>query len=138
MTSAYRRMQERNEALSEQIANPSGSGLLNSGASKASAGSHGGGPHGFRGGGAPTESTGTKTEMLTDWPRIIRTPEESGRPESARTVKGTGGGGIRTRVRKYIPAGIYDAYPLLLCRSRRGEAAKNRRKPTPENLIADV
>jgi hypothetical protein len=49
-----------------------------------------------------------------------------------------GGGGIRTRVRKYLPAGIYDAYPLLKCRSRRGEAAKNRRKPTPENLIADV
>ena len=24
-----------------------------------------------------------------------------------------GGGGIRTRVRKHIPAGIYDAYPLL-------------------------
>jgi primosomal replication protein N len=53
-------------------------------------------------------------------------------------VKVIGGGGIRTRVRKYIPAGIYDAYPLLMCRSRREEAAKNRRKPTPENLAADV
>jgi hypothetical protein len=50
----------------------------------------------------------------------------------------SGGGGIRTRVRKYIPAGIYDAYLLLNCRSRREEAAKNRRKPAPENLIADV
>jgi hypothetical protein len=35
-----------------------------------------------------------------------------------------GGGGIRTRVRKHIPAGIYDAYPLLKSRSRREEAAK--------------
>jgi hypothetical protein len=59
-------------------------------------------------------------------------------PGLARTVKVIGGGGIRTRVRKYIPAGIYDAYPLLMCRSRREEAAKNRRKPTPENLAADV
>jgi len=59
-------------------------------------------------------------------------------PGLAKTVKVIGGGGIRTRVRKYIPAGIYDAYPLLMCRSRREEAAKNRRKPTPENLAADV
>ena len=35
-----------------------------------------------------------------------------------------GGGGIRTRVRKYIPAGIYDAYPPLKCRARREEAEK--------------
>ena len=35
-----------------------------------------------------------------------------------------GGGGIRTRVRKHIPAGIYDAYPLLMCRTRREEAAR--------------
>src|SRR5262245_23390188 len=34
-----------------------------------------------------------------------------------------GGAGICTRVRKYIPAGIYDAYPLLKSRSRREEAA---------------
>jgi predicted nucleic acid-binding protein len=33
-----------------------------------------------------------------------------------RRAKVGGGGGIRTRVRKYIPAGIYDAYPLLNCR----------------------
>jgi hypothetical protein len=35
-----------------------------------------------------------------------------------------GGGGIRTRVRKHIPAGIYDAYPPLKCRTRREEAEK--------------
>src|SRR5687768_462164 len=51
-------------------------------------------------------------------------------PRSARESNG-GGGGIRTRVRKYIPAGIYDAYPLLESRFRRREAAKNRRKPVP-------
>jgi hypothetical protein len=49
-----------------------------------------------------------------------------------------GGGGIRTRVRKYIPAGIYDAYPLLKSRLRREEAAKNRRKPAPESLVTGV
>jgi hypothetical protein len=35
-----------------------------------------------------------------------------------------GGAGIRTPVRKYILTGIYDAYPPLLSRARRGEAAK--------------
>ena len=35
-----------------------------------------------------------------------------------------GGGGIRTPVRKYIPAGIYDAYPPLKSRARREETAK--------------
>jgi hypothetical protein len=33
-----------------------------------------------------------------------------------------GGAGICTRVRKYILAGIYGAYPPLSCRSRREEA----------------
>jgi len=28
-----------------------------------------------------------------------------------------GGAGICTRVRKYIPAGLYDAYPPLWCRA---------------------
>ena len=36
------------------------------------------------------------------------------------------------------PQEYYDAYPLLNCRPRREEAAKNRQGPTPENLIADV
>ncbi len=49
-----------------------------------------------------------------------------------------GGAGICTRVRKYIPAGIYDAYPPLKSRSRREEAAMIRRKLVPENLIIDV
>jgi hypothetical protein len=49
-----------------------------------------------------------------------------------------GGAGIRTRVRKYILARIYDAYPLLLSRLQREEAAKNRRKPAPVSLITDV
>ena len=63
----------------------------------------------------------------------------NGGPEGPHSLKEIGGGGgIRTRVRKYIPAGIYDAYPLLKSRSRRREAAKNRRKPAPENLVADV
>jgi len=35
-----------------------------------------------------------------------------------------GGAGSCTRVRKYIPAGIYDAYPPLICRPRREEAAR--------------
>ena len=35
-----------------------------------------------------------------------------------------GGAGSCTRVRKYIPAGIYDAYPLLNCRARREETAR--------------
>jgi hypothetical protein len=53
-------------------------------------------------------------------------------------VKEIGGGGIRTRVRKYILARIYDAYLLLKSRPRREEAAKNRREPAPVNLAADV
>jgi hypothetical protein len=36
------------------------------------------------------------------------------------------------------PQECYDAYPLLKSRSRREEAAKNRRKPAPENLVTDV
>jgi hypothetical protein len=59
-------------------------------------------------------------------------------PCSLRSQANGGGAGICTRVRKYIPAGLYDAYPLLESRSRRQETAKNRRKPAPENLIADV
>jgi len=35
-----------------------------------------------------------------------------------------GGAGSCTRVRKYIPAGIYDAYPPLKCRTRREETEK--------------
>ncbi len=49
-----------------------------------------------------------------------------------------GGAGICTRVRKYINAGIYDAYPLLWSRFRRRESAKNRRKPAPVSLVTDV
>ena len=73
-----------------------------------------------------------------------RAPEARARSEVGNVKRAppsgviNGGGGIRTRVRKYIPAGIYDAYPLLNCRVRREEAAKNRRKPAPENLAADV
>jgi hypothetical protein len=37
---------------------------------------------------------------------------------------GGGGAGSCTRVRKYIPAGIYDAYPPLKCRVRREETEK--------------
>ena len=46
-------------------------------------------------------------------PQVVESIEESG-----------GGAGSCTRVRKYIPAGIYDAYPLLMCRLRRREAAR--------------
>jgi hypothetical protein len=49
-----------------------------------------------------------------------------------------GGAGIRTRVRKYILARIYDAYLLLMSRSQRREAAKNRWEPAPGSLIASV
>src|SRR5262249_59020690 len=44
-------------------------------------------------------------------------------PRASEVMSG-GGAGSCTRVRKYIPAGIYDAYPRLKCRARRGEAAK--------------
>lgn len=64
-----------------------------------------------------------------------RSSQTTVQPSRELRAKAGGGGGIRTRVRKYIPAGIYDAYPLLNCRPRREEAAKNRREPTPENLI---
>ena len=50
-------------------------------------------------------------------------PRAQGTIRRARESNG-GGAGICTRVRKYIPAGIYDAYPLLKCRSRREEAAR--------------
>jgi hypothetical protein len=60
-----------------------------------------------------------------------------GQPSPDMSAK-VGGAGICTRVRKYIPAGIYDAYPLLKSRSRREEAANNRRKPAPENLVTDI
>ena len=67
--------------------------------------------------------------------RSLRAPFDFAR--FARESNG-GGAGICTRVRKYIPAGIYDAYPLLKFRSRREEAAKYRRKLALENLIIDV
>jgi hypothetical protein len=57
---------------------------------------------------------------------------------AAKGLSNGGGAGICTRVRKYILAGLYDAYPLLKSRSRRREAAKNRREPAPEDLAADV
>ena len=39
-------------------------------------------------------------------------------------LKNGGGAGSCTRVRKYIPAGIYDAYPRLKCRARREDVEK--------------
>ena len=48
----------------------------------------------------------------------------SGSPRGEAPRVNGGGAGSCTRVRKYIPAGIYDAYPLLKCRSRREEAAR--------------
>jgi hypothetical protein len=49
-----------------------------------------------------------------------------------------GGAGIRTRVRKYILAGIYDAYPRLKSRSRREAAARTARSQPQRNLAATV
>jgi hypothetical protein len=45
-------------------------------------------------------------------------------PQAIAGAKVGGGAGSCTRVRNHIPAGIYDAYPLLMCRSRREEAAR--------------
>ena len=51
--------------------------------------------------------------------------ERACRPaEGGTKASRTGGGGIRTRVRKHIPAGIYDAYPRLKCRSPREDTEK--------------
>ena len=49
-----------------------------------------------------------------------------------------GGAGIRTRVRKYILAGIYDAYPRLISRSRREDAAKTAGSQLQRSLAATV
>jgi hypothetical protein len=62
--------------------------------------------------------------------RSLRTPFDLARltrpamsePRLARGESNGGGAGIRTPVRKYVPAGIYDAYPPLSCRARREEA----------------
>ena len=56
--------------------------------------------------------------------RGLGEPSTRRAPAIARRAKVGGGAGSCTRVRKYIPAGIYDAYPLLKCRSRRKETAR--------------
>ena len=51
--------------------------------------------------------------------------ESTRQPGAAADVRRSGGGGgIRTRVRTYLLAGIYDAYPALKCRTRREETEK--------------
>ena len=59
------------------------------------------------------------------------------RPEGDERLKNGGGAGSCTRVRKYILAGIYDAYPLLSV-APGVKKRKNRRAPVPENLAATV
>ena len=52
--------------------------------------------------------------------KIVRAPwrrRERRRKQLILLKKGGGGAGICTRVRKYIPAGLYDAYPPLWCRA---------------------
>ena len=49
-----------------------------------------------------------------------------------------GGAGICTRVRKYIPAGIYDAYPPLKSRLRRQAAAGTAGSQLQKHLAAIV
>ena len=51
--------------------------------------------------------------------------------------KNGGGAGSCTRVRKYLHAGIYDAYPPLnVAPGVKGR--QNRRAPVPENLAVTV
>jgi len=57
-------------------------------------------------------------------PAQRRASDGVGESEGRSPSDNGGGAGSCTRVRKYIPAGIYDAYPLLKCRSRREEAAR--------------
>ena len=49
---------------------------------------------------------------------------KTGREAPVFLGKDGGGAGSCTRVRKYIPAGIYDAYPCLKCRARREDPEK--------------
>jgi hypothetical protein len=56
--------------------------------------------------------------------RSRRASDGVGEFEGRSPSKENGGAGSCTRVRKYIPAGIYDAYPLLIGRPRREEAAR--------------
>ena len=69
------------------------------------------------------------------------TARDAARHERAARKRGEsngGGAGIRTRVRKYILAGIYDAYPRLKSRSRREAAARTARSQPQRNLAATV
>ncbi len=61
-----------------------------------------------------------------------------GHPSPGSRAKVGGGAGIRTRVRKYILAGIYDAYPRLKSRSRREAAARTARSQPQRSLAATV
>jgi hypothetical protein len=76
-----------------------------------------------RSGEAPAAASPRRSEVAEgDRGRAARMGSEAGARPSE--VEDGGGAGSCTRVRKYIPAGIYDAYPLLKCRARREEAAR--------------
>jgi hypothetical protein len=81
--------------------------------------------------GAPAAASPRRSESRAFPMRSIgcerpRARSEAGKLRGPRRAKFEigGGAGSCTRVRKYIPAGIYDAYPRLKCRSRREGAAR--------------
>jgi hypothetical protein len=78
-------------------------------------------------------SQGRKRSLALAWPATS---------EARRAESSGGGAGSCTRVRKNIPAGIYDAYPPLMCRTRREEAEKppgtnpeKSRRPRPRQPV---
>ena len=75
---------------------------------------------------SPRRSEVARRPTRSGGPRRPRARSERGQrkrgPTRAKLIDG--GAGSCTRVRKYIPAGLYDAYPLLMCRARREEAAR--------------
>jgi hypothetical protein len=84
----------------------------------------------------PACAKATAGNLRLNYERRWLANRSSGKSETARLRQGyggqpspelrakVGGAGIRTRVRKYFPAGIYDAYPRLKSRFRREDPAK--------------
>ena len=106
---------------------------LNTGASEASAGSHGGGAPWVSRGWAPRNNK-EKLTLGRELPRGSKNPNA----RMSKWVKVVEAAGFAPASENTSPQEYYDAYPLLSCRPRREEAAKNRRGPAPENLITGV
>src|ERR671936_596527 len=89
---------------------------------------------------APAAASPRRSEVARRPTRSVGPQRPRARSERGQRKRGPtraklidGGAGSCTRVRKYIPAGIYDAYPLLDCRSRRREAARTA-ESQPQNI----